>query len=67
MTRRDEIIQGIATRILRLETLERRRSDQLDFHELAVWQIKEALEAAFDAGREQARRVPVETVADHAE
>ncbi len=35
---------------LGLETLETRNSDSLDFHELAVWQIKDLLRAAFIAG-----------------
>lgn len=47
---RNGILLTIARRILRLETLEARRSDRLDFHDLAVWQVREALEAAFDAG-----------------
>ncbi len=35
---------------LGLETLEARKSDSLDFHDLAVWSVKEALEAAYEAG-----------------
>ena len=50
MTDRDKIISEIATRILGLETLEARNRDSLDFHDLSVWSIKEALEAAFEAG-----------------
>jgi len=42
----------IAREILDLETLETRRMDSLDFHELAVWEIREALEAAYNAGRQ---------------
>lgn len=34
-----------------LETLETRKSDVLDFHDLSVWEIKAALLAAFEAGR----------------
>jgi hypothetical protein len=51
-----ETLEAIARRILKIETLERRKSDELDFHELAVWTIQEALEAAYDAGRQGARR-----------
>jgi hypothetical protein len=47
--RNDEIL-NIARRFLRLRTLESRNSDQLDFHELGVCQIREALEAAYDTG-----------------
>jgi hypothetical protein len=41
----------IAADKLDLETLETRMSDGLDFHDLAVWQIKEALQAAFELGQ----------------
>lgn len=39
-----------ARRFLHIETLETRNADALDFHELAVWSIREALAAAFEAG-----------------
>ena len=32
-------------------TLETRNSDELDFHDIAVWSLKRALMAAYDAGR----------------
>ena len=41
----------IAKEILDLETLETRNMDGLDFHELSVWEIREALEAAYNEGR----------------
>ena len=50
-TARDALLLQIAERHLFLETLETRNSDSLDFHEHAVWAIRSALEAAFDAGR----------------
>ena len=52
MQTRDETLANIAATILNLETLDTRNSDRLDFHELSVWQIKKALEAAFTAGQE---------------
>lgn len=52
MQTRDEALAKIASTILDLETLETRNSDRFDFHELSVWGIKAALEAAFAAGRE---------------
>ena len=52
---KDATIQNIARDLLGLETLETRRRDSLDFHELSVWQIREALEAAFEAGRQTSR------------
>jgi hypothetical protein len=33
-----------------IETLETRNSDRLDFHDVAVWAIRAALEAAYAAG-----------------
>ena len=49
-------LDRIAREILRLETLETRRRDRLDFHDLAVWQIKDALQAAYKAGAENTPR-----------
>ena len=40
----------IALKRLGLEPLEQRYSDELDFHEHAVWTIRAALEAAYAAG-----------------
>ena len=57
MDQRDKTIAEIAARHLHLETLETRNSDSLDFHDLAVWSIKAALEAAYKAGLQS--RVPV--------
>lgn len=45
-----EEIDRIAATSLGIETLETRRSDRLDFHDLAVWNIRAALEAAYLAG-----------------
>jgi hypothetical protein len=45
-------IARIARKILGVETLETRRSDDLDFYDLSVWQIEEALKAAYAAGKE---------------
>ena len=52
MTDRDKTLADIAKDHLHLETLETRNSDSLDFHDMAVWSIKAALEAAFEAGRQ---------------
>ena len=48
---KDELFTLIAQRHLNIETLETRKSDGLDFHDVAVWCIKDALDAAFEAGR----------------
>ena len=37
-----------------IDTLETRKSDSLDFHNVSVWAIKSALEAAYQAGSEAA-------------
>ena len=47
---RDQLLQTIATDHLFIETLETRNSDRLDFHDVSVWAVKAALQAAFEAG-----------------
>ena len=49
--RRDQEVHRIAREVLGLETLATRKSDSLDFSDQAVWAIREALEAAYQAGR----------------
>jgi hypothetical protein len=39
-----------------IDTLETRNSDSLDFHEVSVWAVKSALEAAYRAGLEAAQK-----------
>lgn len=53
---RHDIITGLAKSILGIETLETRNSDSLDFHEVSAWSLKEALKAAYDAGRHAAEQ-----------
>lgn len=50
------LLETIASQHLDLETLETQRSDDKDFSDQAVWNIKAALEAAFRAGQ-QSRQV----------
>lgn len=50
LARRDRKLLAIAKSVLNLQTLEARKCDGLDFHELSVWSIKAALEEAFAAG-----------------
>lgn len=38
-------------KILHIETLETRGNDRMDFYDVAVWNIKKALELAYEAGR----------------
>jgi hypothetical protein len=49
------IIEQIAKDVLGIETLETRNSDSLDFYDLAVWRIAEALALAYQAGIEKGR------------
>ena len=61
----DEIvpmIESIAQDHLFIETLETRHSDRLDFHDVSVWGVKEALQAAFDAGMRAAGGAPKQPV-----
>lgn len=44
-------LASIAERILNVPVLEAQMHDRLDFHELAVWEIKAALEAAYLLGK----------------
>jgi len=58
MNQRDKTLAEIATQHLDLETLETRNSDSLDFHDMAVWSIRAALEATYEAGRQSRDPVP---------
>jgi len=51
---RDNELTAIARGVLGLETLETRRMDSLDFHEVAVWAVNDALHRAYEAGRRNA-------------
>ncbi len=48
---KDKTIEKIAKEKLGLDTLATRKMDELDFHDMSVWQLKAALEAAYEAGR----------------
>ena len=52
----DETIRTIAKELLGLDTIETRKSDRLDFSDQAVWQLRAALEAAYNAGKAAARK-----------
>jgi hypothetical protein len=47
----DQLFLEIAKKHFGVETLERRYRDQLDFHDIAVWCMRSALQEAFDAGK----------------
>lgn len=47
----DSLLETIAIKhIPNLETLKTRKMDDLDFHDISVWCLKDALSAAFKAG-----------------
>ena len=46
----NKILTGIAQKNLGIDTLETRNMDDLDFYDVSVWNIKEALQDAFVAG-----------------
>ena len=46
-----DVVAEIAARILRIPTLETRRSDSLDFYDCAVWSIRDALIEDYAAGQ----------------
>jgi hypothetical protein len=48
----NKLLAQIAKEHLFIETLETQHSDRLDFHDVAVWAIKSAMEAAYAAGIE---------------
>ena len=50
---RQAALEAIAADMLSIETLATRNSDRLDFHDVAVWTLKAALNAAFEAGRKE--------------
>lgn len=45
-------VKQIAKEQLFIDQLDTQNSDSLDFHEIAVWNIKAALEAAYQAGQQ---------------
>ncbi len=56
MSKLEQLLTQIAQSKLGIETLETRKSDSLDFHDVAVWCLRDALDAAFNAGVEQGRK-----------
>ena len=46
----DQLLEQIAKQHLFIDTLETQSSDRLDFHDVSVWGVKAALQAANEAG-----------------
>ena len=55
MTTKD-LFTRIAQKHLSIDTLETRHRDSLDFHDVGVWCVRDALQAAFEAGLAEGRR-----------
>ena len=51
LTKVEKELYEIAHKHCLVETLQTRNSDDLDFSEIAVWTLKAALEAAYEAGK----------------
>ena len=66
MSKIEQLLTQIAQSKLGIETLETRHSDSLDFHDTAVWCLKDALEAAFKAGVELGASMPKASEAEMA-
>jgi len=64
MNQIETLLTLIAQKHLGIETLQTRSSDRLDFHDTAVWSLKDALEAAFKAGVELGVSMPKATEAE---
>ena len=47
---KQKVIEKIALDHLFIEPLETQHRDRLDFHDISVWAVKSALEAAYAAG-----------------
>jgi hypothetical protein len=53
---KEQAVREIARRHLKIDTLEVRGRDALDFHDCSVESIRAALEAAYTAGFERATK-----------
>jgi hypothetical protein len=55
------VLNDIARTEMGIETLETQRSDRLDFHEVAVWTVLNALEAAYMQGLKDAKDLTIKS------
>lgn len=65
MTATENTLAKIAKEQMQIETLETRKHDALDFHTVAVWEAKSALQAAYDAGRADTSLALVDALRDN--
>ena len=66
----NQLLEQIAQQYLFIDTLKTQSSDRLDFHDVSVWGVKAALQAAYEAGLNAARqaahpRVPGQGIPGH--
>lgn len=59
-------IERIAKEYFHVETMETRRSDRLDFYDVAIWSIKSALTAAYMSGASARKDVAAQTASGDA-
>ena len=62
----EKTIEKIAKDILMISTLKPRNLDNLDFHIVAVWDIKKALELAYEEGKKDKERKNFQKIVDSA-
>lgn len=56
MRKIDALLTRIARQMLHIDTLKPQGSDRLDFHEVSVEALRDALEVAYNTGIEQGRK-----------
>ncbi len=61
--KQEQLLEQITKQHLLIDTLETQSSDRLDFHDVSVWGVKAALEAAYEAGLKaaQTKTTPIHT------
>lgn len=59
------IISKIAKQHLHIQTLKTRKRDCLDFHNVAVWEVGDALDAAYRAGQASTSQQIIEAICDN--
>ncbi|MCP4096140.1 MAG: hypothetical protein GY748_07855 [Planctomycetaceae bacterium] len=52
LSQKNKVLAQIANSELCIRTLDTSKINSLNFHDLAVWDIKTALEAAYEAGKQ---------------
>ena len=52
----DDLFEELAKKYLRFETLTPRNRDSLDFRQVSIWDVKRALEAAYNEGVQEGAR-----------